>query len=99
MVFQCVDETKDILSSNTVYRTYSSFKYVVYTFDRLRIEISLLFGAFEETKEMDFLVYGMCSCARFPYASDKRRPCLMTAELPLPYHKGPPSRALSFPRF
>lgn len=38
-----VDKTKDILSSNTAYRTYSSFKYIVYTFDRLRIEIPLLF--------------------------------------------------------
>lgn len=94
-----VDKTKDILSSNTAYRTYSSFKYIVYTFDRLRIEIPLLFWAFGETKEMDFLVYGMCSYACFSYMSDEQRPCLMTAELPLPYHKGPPSKTLSFPRF
>lgn len=41
-----------------------------------------------------------CSCAHFSSCeNDKRRPCLMTAEAPLPYHKGPSPQRFHFHGF
>lgn len=88
------------------YREYSPFEILfIFFFSSASIKTwntNFLFRIFIQRNEGNGFsrAVSTCSCAHFSSCeNDKRRPCLMTAEAPLPYHKGPSPQRFHFHGF